>query len=425
VDRTFYGGLSVVNRSGSSAVLTFTAYDQNGDMITVAGVTNPVDKTLAAGAQLTILGHELFGGLLADHNAIGWVEIESSVEEISALAMVFDATLSTMDGTPVTGTQATHFLFPEIDTLGFTHLQVANPHDQPTQMTFELRSSIGETLGSAIRVVQGKAALSEAVASLFPGIALEAAYYVRVSSDLAVAALQTVGRPGQDPAGLLPLTADDGAQRVYAPHYTAGGANRTTLAITNFDDSDATLTMRLVGDDGAQIGPTRVLDINGNGKLFIDDQGFFGGAPGNPVEGYVIIQSNGPRISGNVMLGDATGTSLTALPLTARIESSLFFGHVASSESFAMNLGLVNPGDAPATVTVELDREDGTLESSATVTVPAHQRLNQALTAYFPGLEGQTRSTGYLRVTSETGITGFVTIRTGDQKAMFALLSQR
>jgi hypothetical protein len=111
--------------------------------------------------------------------------------------------------------------------------------------------------------------------------------------------------------------------------------------------------------------------------------------------------------------------------MAAELDGSLFFGHVSSGESYAMTLGLVNPGEGTVAATIDLYREDGSLESSTTVTVPAHQRLIEALTNYFPGLAGQNRSAGYLRVTSEIGITGFVTIKTSNQMSIFSLSAQR
>ncbi len=423
LDKTEYTGITVTNLGNSEAVLTFTAYLQNGDVLQGDGITNPAQRNLAAGAQLSILGLDLFGSLLSDHSTIGWIEIESSVENVTGVALISDASLKALDGTIISDNLPIQSLLTEVEGKGFTSLHVANPNPRTANVAFTLWSAYGVPLAVVYRQIESQSALAESIASLFPGITAEADNYIQVASDAGVAVLEMVGKPDQDFAGLNAINMATASSTVYSPHFAVGGSARSSLSIANLDGEDGKVTLWMFADDGRQVGPTRVMGIAGNGKVFIDDPAFFGNYGSETVTGYVVIKSNGPRLVGNVLFGDENG-SATALPLVAFMPDSMLFNHLVWNETYSMSLSLLNPNTTTATATIDLYNEYGTREHSVSVAIPARQRIVNDLTAFFPELEGQNRTTGYIRVTTDKGIAGFATIATRDMRSISALPAQ-
>jgi hypothetical protein len=320
---------------------------------------------------------------------------------------MFDASQTIPAGTSISTTLSRQFVFTEIPGQGDTRLQIANPNSRPANVTFQLVESNGMPLAIAARTIDPLGAMSEAMASLFPGITPEACNYVQAVSDVGVVPLEMLEETSQDDAGLNGIDVASGATTLYAPQYAVGGPYRSTLSIANLGDMDGKLTLRMFGADGGQIGPTRIMPIAGNGKVYIDDPSFFGYAADNPVQGYLVIKSNGPKVAGNVLISDADDGSRTALPLVTSLENYLVFSQVISNETFFADLSLLNPNNVPAIATIDLYQSDGQRDASVTLTIPARQRISGLLTDLFPGLTTENWNSGYIRVTANAGVAGF------------------
>jgi hypothetical protein len=110
-------GIAVANLSGSSATLTFTAYDKTGRVLSGSNVTNPASVQLAPGEQSALVDTRLFGTGLAALNSAGWVKMESTVREISGSFLTFDRSLTVLDGADATLSPVTGFVLPELEEL--------------------------------------------------------------------------------------------------------------------------------------------------------------------------------------------------------------------------------------------------------------------------------------------------------------------
>ncbi|MBZ5496038.1 MAG: hypothetical protein LAP85_06505 [Acidobacteriia bacterium] len=424
-DNSEYTGIAIANLSDVPAIVTFTAYDRTGEVISGASITNPIQRVIPPGAQLAIMDVELFGSGLPDKHAIGWIDIDSSIKQVTGFTLTFNASLSMMDGAPVTSTFLKQFVFPEIEDQGFTDLHVANPDTISANITFQLVQSNGMIRDSASRAVNALGVVAESLATLFPSSVPDGSDYVRVTSDGYVVPFELLGKVAQDVEGLNGLDVNSGAYRLYCPQYAVGGFYRSTLSIINLDSTDGMLTLRLVGDDGAQIGATKTLPILANGKAYISDQSFFTGAGDQTIQGYLEIVSSGPRIAGNVVFGDpARLTFTTALPLQATLQNSLVFSHVASDATYFMGLALMNPNSVAATATINLYKEDGSLDNTLIITIPARQRISKVLDQIFPRLVGQSRTSGYIRINADQGIAGYSVFGTRDLKTLSAVPAQ-
>jgi hypothetical protein len=233
-----------------------------------------------------------------------------------------------------------------------------------------------------------------------------------------------LGKPAQYLEGLNGQDATGGSTRLYSPQYVVGGGWRSTLSVVNLDSRPGSVTFRLVGDNGAQIGNRNAVPVAANGKIHISDQSFFASAGQDLIQGYVEITSD-VRLTGSVVFGDPDrSTFAAALPLTATLEDSAVFGQVASDQTYFTGIAVLNPGTIDATVTLDVYRADGTLEATGSLQIPARQRVSRLLPQVVPGLVGQNRSSGYIRMTSNVPVSAFALFGTSNLSVLSAVPAQ-
>ncbi len=418
-------GIAIANLSDTDAVLRFTAHDPTGAEISGPDIVNPAERILTPGAQLALVDLEIFGSGLPGRQNIGWIDIDSNVQELSAFALMFNASLSMLEGTIAPTGSLTQFVFSEIDDRGFTNLHLANPGDDPANVTFQLMNAGGAVRASAQRTISPLGSMAESVTSLFPNLPPDASDSIRVNSDTGVIPVELFGRETHDVAVLNAHDVQAGATRLYAPQYLIRGPYRSTLSISNLEGTGGRLTIQMFDDDGSQIGATRSVPIAAFGKVYISDQDFFDYPGQEMVQGYVEIKSTGPKLAGSVTFTDPSGAAFaTALPLVSSLEQSMIFSHVATDSTFFMGLSLLNPGHAAAEVMIELFNADGSIEATKTITIPARQRLCSLVTEIFPQLEGQSRTSGFIRVNSSRGVAAFSVFGTRDFRTLSAIPAQ-
>jgi len=376
--------------------------------------------------QMPIVDIQLFGAGLMNRSSVGWIKLESTVTEITGFTLIFDSLLSTLDGGPAFVNPLSSFVLPEIEDQGFTDLHIANPNGSSVVMDFMLTESDGQVRASTRRKIEANGVLAESVSSLFPEVQPQKSGYVKVHATRGVVPFELAGRRTLYLKGLSGQDAHAGSSRLYSPQYAVGGPWRTALSIINLDADPDMLTLRLIGDNGAQIGATRIIPIAGQGKVYINDQSFFEAVGSNVSQGYVEISSRSVRLAGSVTFGDpGSGRFASALPLASTLDHSMVFSQVASNDTYFTGLALLNSGAQEAAATIEVYREDGTLAAATTEIIPARQRISRLLTQYFPALLGESWSSGYIRVTSDRGLAGFALFGTHDLSVLSAVPAQQ
>ncbi|MFH1574762.1 MAG: fibronectin type III domain-containing protein, partial [Acidobacteriota bacterium] len=420
-----YTGIAVANLSDVEAILTFTAYDQDGQEISGDDIQNPVERVLGAGTQLPILDIELFGPGLAGKSRVGWVKVESTVTEISGFTLIFDESLNTLDGGIAPATPLEAFVFPEVQDQGFTDFRIANPNDSPARIDFHLTARDGSVRSTASRDVSGNGILAETAAGLFPDHEPSASDYVIAFATRGVVPFELLGRRGRFLKGLSGQDALSGATTVYSPQYATGGPWLSALSIINLNPIADNLTLRLIGDDGAQIGATRLVPIGPLGKVHIQDPNFFGAVGAEMVQGYVQISSVAARLVGSVTFGDPAGERFaTSLPLISEMRTDMVFSQVASDDTYFTGIALLNRDAESALARIELYSADGSLVAARTEVIPAKRRISRLLTQYFPEIGNQKRSSGYVRVTADRGLAGFALFGTHNLTVLSAVPAQ-
>jgi hypothetical protein len=427
-DATESTGIAVANLSTRAVKLTAWAYGKGGEEIRGEQITNPVSVTMSAEEQQAIVDWQVFGESLRQAGrGEGWLKLESTEKQIAGFFMMFNDSLTFLDGANASLEGMQEFVLPEVGDRGETAVYIANPDGASATVTFELRKGDGQQRGTAVqRQANGHGTLAVQLKDLFSGVVAEGGDYVRAVSDRKVVALEYMGEKPKYVYALSGQAVSEGGTILYGPQYAVGGGQyRTTISVVNLDSTAGTVRFRLFNDDGVQIGMTRDMAIRGNGKLQITDQNFFLQAGEELMSGFVEIRSDGPRLTGAIVFGDpGRETMATSLPLTTGLMTAMVFGHVVSNATWWTGITLVNPGAVEAGVTINLYDRMGELVRTKYERIPASHRTIGLLTGYFKGLMEEGFQQGYMRVTSDQGLAGFAIFGTNELSVISAIPPQ-
>ncbi len=421
-----YTGLAMANLDQSSATLSLLAFAGDGTQLNGSGITNPATTILKPGTQLPVIVDQLLSP-----NPIswptGWAAINSSTANLDGFFLTFNSELTLMDGAPLSSSLLDSFIFPESLSQDYTNVVLANPNGGAASVNIDVVKQDG-TVRSTFQT--GIPAFATYAADLqkeiFPGVTVDPSDYLRVASSTPLVPYEFFGNISRDLAILAGQDTKGGATTLYAPQYAVGGAYDSSLSIVTLDPIAGTVTLKLLGGDGVQIGATKILPIAGNGKIYISDPSFFLGAlPTQLTTGYIQVVSDGVRLSGDEVFSDALhGTFSTALPLISALQNSESLSHIASDATYFTGLAILNPNAADATITIQIYTASGQLDKSLTLVLPANNRLSRLLTEFFPDLAGQSRLSGYIKVTADQGIACYGIFGTNNLSVLSAIPTQ-
>jgi hypothetical protein len=410
-------GIALTNSGNDNAEVALTEIAENGYLIGGQGIINPGTLNLSPQNQLAKLDVEIFGFEL-DHLAKkGWIKLESTNHDVGGFYLAFDSNLSFMDGTNLGEYSATNLVHPEIESTGSNKVDIVNPNPDAAQVRVDLVTADGAVRGSQTRIIEANGSLvADFYEDLFAGVQPAASDYFRISATKGVHSFQLMRKGAGDISSLAGQDSSEGGTTLYSPQYVQGGTWQTTLSIINLDAREGTIELRLINDDGVQIGETKTVLIPANGKLFIDNLEFFGILDLEQITcGYVKAVSDGVRLVGSTAFGDRTGKSLSsALPLIYSPTKSVIFSHIASNDLYYTGLAMVNPGETGANVTIELYEANGTPIAAHSLYLPPGQRKTQLLTELFPSLEGQDHTSGSIHIISDMPLASIALFGTRD-----------
>jgi hypothetical protein len=420
-------GMALTNMGAEPASLSFTALDSAGNLVTGPGIVNPKTSTLGPGEQTGVLDAGVFGDAFVTSATDGWIKVETASPDVRGFFLDFDARLSFMDGANFGTGSMTDFAFNEIQPTGKTRINLVNANPADATVTFRLMTADGVPRSSQSRAISGNGALvAELYDDLFDGLEPDATDYVLVQSTQGVVPFELMQKSAGDISFLAAQDTTAGGTTLYSPQYVSGGPWQTNLSIVNLDAQAGLVTLRLVGEDGVQIGESKALSIPALGKLRISDPGFFTSpAPGSVVAGYVEIVSDGVRLGGSTAFGDATGQTFdSALTLISGLQSSALFSHIASTDQYFTGIAIVNPNAVDASAMIEIYTAEGQLLDSRQELICAKHRSSHLLTEYFPSLVGKDQPSGYIRILSDIPVATFALFGTNDLTVVSAIPSQ-
>ena len=420
-----YTGIAIVNTGGRAALLNFRALDASGTFGGGSGDTNASVRILYPGEQIAILENEIFGSAFPDSKAPAWIEIQSSVPEVVGFFIVFDTSLTSINGTILSKQTSKSLIFPETVPEAVVRVMLRNPNDTSAVVSFDLVSTQGWNLSSVSRTIGPRSSLAATVMDLFPGISAERYSYLRIASNQPLYGYELVESSSQWISLLERPATGSGTKKLYAAQYVYGGPWASELSVINADPIHDTVAQQWIADDGTQIGRTCTAPLPGSGRIQFTDPSCFGVVPHDIRQGYVEINAGQSGIMGNIVLRDLEGRrSATSLPLLSELRTSYVIPHVASDSTYFTGIAILNPGDSGATVTTRVLDSNGAVVASLSEALPSRQRKSRVLTQMFPSLIGRSLLSGYIRITSDKPLAVFSLFGTNDLVTLLALPAQ-
>jgi hypothetical protein len=429
LDTDSFTAVALTDLDQTDSTLDFTAFDASGVKAHDSDVTNPVTRTLAAGAQLPAIEDQVFGPGFSAVPTPGLTQIDSSTGKVAGFFLTFNSVLSFMDGADIADRSLSSLVLTESGSQDFTRLILANPNSTGVSAEIDLVATDGTVRATVQPTIDAHATYTaDLTAATFSGVVANPSDYVLVHSSQGLIGYEYLGNVSRDAAVLAAQDTDTSATSLYSPQYVQGGPWRSTLSIVNLDPISGTVTLKWIGDDGTQIGGTRTLNVRPNGKIYVSDPAFFLGSSAPPapvVQGYVRITSSSLRLAGSVVFSDAAkGEFMTALPLVSTLQDLQVLSHVASNDTYFTGIAILNPNTEDAAVTVGLYTSEGQLAKRDTRVIPAGHRTSKLVTDYFPDLVGQDWHSGYIRVAADKGVACFGVFGTQSLSVLAAIPAQ-
>jgi hypothetical protein len=197
------------------------------------------------------------------------------------------------------------------------------------------------------------------------------------------------------------------------------------LSIVNLSSRSGLITLTFIGDDGTQIGSSQQIEIAAWAKAHITDQDLFLDAGAQLTQGYLIIESNGIELAGNVVFGHPSGESFyAALPLVAELQTDMVFSQVASNSVYFTGVAILNPNDEQANAIIQVFDKNGEVIASKLEIIAPKGRKSMLLTEYFPQLTAADLASGYIEVSSIRALAGFALFGANDLSVLSAVPPQ-
>ncbi|MBZ5499942.1 MAG: right-handed parallel beta-helix repeat-containing protein [Acidobacteriia bacterium] len=418
-------GLAVVNTGTASANVRFSAYGESGEFL--GGNT----LTVAAGAQVPVLGYQLFG-FDPGKSQLGAVLADSD-QKLAGFFMVFDREFKRFaDGVDVAGEAATDLLLMRhiAGTATRTTYFLFNPGVNPATVDATLYAASGSAAGSpqsSVIAPKGLCVFS------FDGIAASAGY-VKIRSDRPISGLELFG----DTQGMSALKAvspgSDG--RLYFPHFAVNQGYATNIGIINSGDDFAHLVLTAYTSDGYILGKPVNRELWGRAQLLEPVANLFGMESGTLFTGYVVVQSDRAGLVGftDFRYDDGRVQSGAAVPAASIPRQKLIFSHIAhqvaagAGGNYQTGIALLNPFGVPVQYTIRVFDGQGNKVAEATDTIGKNEKIAKILSYPVAGAGFFTKplplGSGHVEVTSDYGLLGFELFFTEDMSQLASVPAQ-
>ena len=402
-DQTTFTGVAFVNPSDEDALVTLTAYGEDGQVMT--GIQNPVQVVVPANAQLAQLTSEYFGAG-PDPGTIAWFQATTTTDGLSGFFLFVNGTVTEFDGadTPVSGAGIV-FNRIGVDSVSSTELNIINPGAASASLVVELVSSGSSPILMPLSLAaMGVAQLD--VATFFGVSEVSSDSYVKVTSDVEIAGFEFVRTVGQDLLGLNAQPAEDQLSNLYFPQLAVLGPWETELNLVNTSEQSVILTLSVFQENGflfdtgdLENNPI-VRTLDGGASLSEDVEAMFGFTGDSVQQGWLLVESTSAAINGSISYGLAGSVASVAASATG--QKRALFSHIATSGGFFTGVALLNSGQLATNVRLLAITPGGEVLGSYNTVLQPGQRVSQLIDQLIPqatGLDG-----GLIWVKSESPI---------------------
>ncbi len=405
-------GLAVVNAGEKEAEVLFRLWGSSG-----AGMGSARRK-VPAGNQLTELLFQMFPGLARIE---GWLSMESSLPEADGFFLLYNDTLTLMDGTRAATQALQYFVLPVVDN---AEISLVNPSEKAVSYSLFYVAPDGVPGSTSQGTIppQGRTTLlSGAIVPAGTGSG-----YLAGEADGGLSVVEYFG-PSAWKAVLPALPSNpvgtDAPLSLYAAQCAMGGDWSTAVYLVNLEDHGNRLTLQLMGDDGRRLGSPGVLNLAGRGSARVDSASFFGLSGTGLTQGYVHIRSEGGRFTGAVRFSDAAGAQFgSALPLLSGGATRSLFHHVAQDALYYTGLAAINLNDQPVSASLAVYDAKARQLGTASYTLPAGGRFSRLLSELIPSLPPMTG--GYFELRAPRPLAAFALFGTRSGSVLAAVPSQ-
>ncbi len=370
------------------------------------------DLALPAGRQVARTRGELFPGA---SNQAAWFEQTSDATDVASFFQFGSSDLSQLDGGVAVTEPLTEFLFTRVfegatafrGQRATTRLSIFNPNAAAVTVRLSYQSLAappGPPARQITRQIPGRTFLEGSFAQLFQTDTSGGYVFGEVTSGGGVVAFEVIHLP--DRQTILGLNAADPAQpgRSYSAQLAAQAGLFTNINLINSGDLPSEVGLTAVREDGSTFGQRQTRTLAPGEQWSIDASTLFGSSD---LVGSLVAESNGAGLVGDVIFGDPVGFRFAAaLPMQTRAFTEAVFSQVANVSGFFTGLAFFYPGSpfesacaAPANITLEVVRADGSLAGMATRQLGVGQRLSQLVPELVPQSMGQAG--GYVRIRSD------------------------
>jgi len=403
---TTYTGIAISNYSDRIANAQITALGADGQPLALP--SNPAGIVLQPRNQVAKLGQELFGDGQSQTQS-GWLQI--AVDNPSVGCLFLFGSARQLDGSNAQLQTSKHFWFTRVlegplvfrGQTASTYLSIANPSSQSITLTLNL---FGPTSAQVLapaqtKTIPARGALYGTVSNIFgQRISASGAYVdVQVTSGPGAVGFELIQFPDRETSVGLYSVSDNSASEAYSAQLAVNTNYFTNLKLINTGTATRTVALSAISDAGANLAQSAALSLAPGQSLEQDAAQAFSLAAGSTLVGSLVVNVDGPGVSGDVMFGDPSAMNFAAaLPLQTRKFSHAVFDQVANADGYFTGLALFNPNAQSASITLEVFSEAGALTGTFTTQLGADARISRLLTDLVPASTGQMR--GFVRLSS-------------------------
>ncbi len=405
-------GFAATNDSDAAVAAEFVAYDPAGALL--PGSTNPSTRSLAAGAQVPILGFQLFG--FNASTTLSGGALASAPWPLAGFFLLFDTDFSRFaDGTIATDqTGEDLYLVRHLfDATGKATYAVFNPGVNTANVKASLVSSQGSTLDlprTAAVPPKGQFVFS------FENLTASSGY-IHLESDRPVSAIEMFGK--SPVVSVLNAVAPGSEARLFFPHVAVNGGFTSLIGLVNSSGSAAAVTLAAYDNTGRMLGAPVQAELAAGAQLLESVGSLFGIRPGPLVAPYIVVESNVPGVEGftQFVYDDGGNRSAAVVPADSVPRQHLVFSHIAhqvpagSGESYLTGIGLLNPFRTTVKYTLSVYDGAGVKVAETRQTLGPGEKVAKMLSHPVTGAGFFTQTlplaSGHVEVDTDYGLLGF------------------
>jgi deoxycytidylate deaminase len=239
--------------------------------------------------------------------------------------------------------------------------------------------------------------------------------YLRVQSSIGMLFTEVYNNSGAD-AAINGIDVDQfvGVKRIFSPQFAILPQYTTMLNIINANqDSEALVTVTLHAPDGTILVDPASWILPENAQIKGNLLDLFHQSP-NLVNqtGWIEVTSTQDRIVGTVSFTDPNNDFLAVFELSGTPMNNFLFPLVSENSDYGTGVAMLNSGDAPANMRLELWGPSGTLDGFTSIVLAPHTQRAQPLSELFPGM--QSHRYANVRVYSDQPIHSFAILFSRD-----------